>query len=441
TLEPTPEPILDHTQLEVRKAYRGYGLGPAAPAESLPFPTNAHLTLVELVTFLPNSIRCADVIYRLISNGGTRQALWAIVNTQRDLPVELSQNCCGAWMYKSMKKAGYNGWTIKTHDRFHSGRKATWEESRLDVNFRIPRQRKRESTQVPDIPFKALAVDVRIMPQGDDALDLTRMVQYCIQEPSNPWMYPRDYDALLGVLGGPAAVQKEHSDRAAFGRWAGVMPPPPRYRAPDYLLTSQEEPEPEKKRKRMDSLRGNIPVMSVLSREEVPALKVRSRQTTPAIPVQPKRRGWPKSRPRKSNIEEGATPQPGDMEETTDQPYIRDAAEYIASPSDGAEPVDEQVNLAFLKEGSRGQSDPFSPYAFGGPRCSPPFRLLHHIAQPDPQDSSGWAENLRWAYEQCACFWYSFRTDTWNESPEHMEFIAKTRKEQLWASEELLELL
>ena len=44
------------------------------------------------------------------------------------------------------------------------------------------------------------------MPEGDNALDLTRVVRYCIQNAEDRWEYPRDYEDLLNLLGGPTEV-------------------------------------------------------------------------------------------------------------------------------------------------------------------------------------------------------------------------------------------
>jgi hypothetical protein len=95
----------------------------------------------------------------------------------------------------------------------------------------------------------------------------------------------------------------------------------------------------------------------------------------------------------------------------------------------------------FAVEHDAGEMEVVSAYAFGGPRHQPPYRLLHDIEQPDQADVSGWAENLRWAFEQRACFYHTEQTEGWNESPGHMERIAQIRQKQVWASDELLEQL
>jgi hypothetical protein len=121
--------------------------------------------------------------------------------------------------------------------------------------------------------------------------------------------------------------------------------------------------------------------------------------------------------------------------------YIRAAASYVAPPGDAKAPCTAAISLAFAAEHDVGETDSSSAYAFGGPRHRPPYRLLHDIQQPHASDISGWAENLRWAWEQRVCFWHAVETEGWNESPAHMERIAQTRLEQIWASDQLLELL
>lgn len=207
-----------------RKAYRTKcAFGDTAPAYTLPFPKKANLTAVEILAFLPNSIKRADVVYRMISNGGTRKSIYTIVNTHRDLGAEWSANCCGEAMYKTMQKAGFTKWTIKRHHLWHADRKASWDRTKLDVGdlqtvHGVPGR---------DVSFRTLADNVRMMPEGHDALDLTKMIQYCVQNPEDEWRYPQDYEELLDLLGGPAEVREENADEAVFGRWEDRKPPPP----------------------------------------------------------------------------------------------------------------------------------------------------------------------------------------------------------------------
>lgn len=197
--------------------------GGAAPSSTIPFPKHANMTAVEILAFLPNSIDCGDVVYRLISNGGSRKSIHAIINTHRNSQAGWSLNWCGEAMYKTMAGAGYIGWTITRHDQWHDQQKGTWDDGKLDVGG----LRTTSDEPAGDAAFSRLAENVRAMPEGDDALDLTRMVQYCLQHAEDDWLYPRDYEKLLRSIGGPAQVGKEKVDRAVLKRWENKKPPPP----------------------------------------------------------------------------------------------------------------------------------------------------------------------------------------------------------------------
>jgi hypothetical protein len=414
--------------------FRG-NFGPYAPPVDLPFPAVANITAYELLAFLPHSLHSVDVVYRFISNGGTRHVLWVMVNVARDMPQEWNANRCGTIMYKAMEDAGFHGWTVTIHDKWHESRKADWDEAILNVTgYRTPAQMRGHAVaEEGGILFRSLATGVRRMPQGDDALDLTRMVQYCVQHPEEPWMYPQHYEALYRRIGGAAQIRKEHIDRAAFKRWEGKTAPPPR-------AWSVEEKEAAI-RLMESGLKGNNSV-----RTEREASERQPRRSTPLSETQDnatehRARGRPRKRVRLEEIEiedEEADIWGGS---THVEQYTRAPAEYVAPPGDAVPSPAAAIRLAFAAEHDVGETDPFTTYAFGGPRYQPPYRMLHDIQQPHKADVSGWAENLRWAWEQRACFWHAAETEGWNESPAHMELIAQTRQKQVWASDELLELL
>lgn len=326
-------------------------------------------------------------------------------------------------MYKAMRDAGYKDWTIKIHDKWHAAKKDMWDEKKLDVSgFQVPGQLVK-GRWARNVPFKSLAVEVKRMPEGDDALDLTRMVQYCVQNPDEQWMYPKDYEELLDLIGGPIQTTDRHADRAAFERWEGVTPPPPRPRSAKALDETIERVTEERKRKRANCV----------GQED-------SFGSRPALAAQTRTRG----RRRKSAIaDEAAVAETKEMESESEgnEKYVRQPPLHVEPPPDTTEPPDAAIESIFLADGSAGESDMFSAYAFGSFRTSPPYRMLHRITQPAPWDTSCWAENLRWNFEQRACFLHTFRTVGWNESPEHMELIAEIRREQVWASDELLDHL
>ncbi|KAF2629029.1 hypothetical protein BU25DRAFT_338381 [Macroventuria anomochaeta] len=406
--------------------------GDNAPSNALPFPKKANMTVAEILAFLPNSINCADVIYRMISNGGTRKSIHAIVNTHRDLDAEWSANCCGEAMYKTMQKAGYAEWTITRHDLWHNSRKALWNANRLDVgNLRTA-----PGGPAGTVSFRSLAENVRTMPEGDDALDLTRMVRYCVQNSEDGWRYPKDYEELLDLLGGPTKVGEANTDGAVFRRWENRKPPPPLPK-PTRPPQGLELPDGWKKTRRRSS-----------------AARTRSNAERRSRTVSP----GPGSLVKCRAARDSGNMDPEDAVDIVvmgdsepdggyGTPYVREPvskAEYVPPPPPppGVAGLSTVLDLAqaFQVEGAGGESDPYSAYAFGGPRRTPPYRYLNQIAQPHPWDISGWAENLRWAFEQRILFAQAFpEAIRWNESLEHMACIERERTQRVWASDELLE--
>jgi hypothetical protein len=118
--------------------------------------------------------------------------------------------------------------------------------------------------------------------------------------------------------------------------------------------------------------------------------------------------------------------------------------EYAPPPTQSVAhpPLSDTIAQVLEAEGFAGEDDPYSAYTFGGPRRTPPYRHLERIELPHAWDISGWAENLRWAFEQRVLFSReSPEALEWTESPEHMAHIERVRTQREWASDELLELL
>lgn len=405
-------------------SYYTGSLGPNAPSRNLAFPKSANLTAVELLTFLPQYLKSADVVYRFISNGGTRSVLTAIVNTTRDLDRPWDINRSGWWMCKAMRGAGYNGWTTRTHDRWHAVQQPTWDETKINTaGFRTPSEIEKSDEMDKPILFANLGIDVRSFPQGGDALDLTRMVQYAMQNPEELWEYPTDYAELLKIVGA-SEVKTENTDRQVFKRWADVVPPP---LSPDLSLTpkvtTQAPPKAQRKRKS---------VCRTASEDPTPQPKKKLGRPKKRICFKLDIESW--------DVEQDLWITNNDKkvvqsQEQAPEPYIRAPACLIpCTPSSTQSSVDE-INFIFRTEGSAYEANPYSPYAFYGPRQTRPYRPLHLIGIPDPCDISGWAENLRWAAQQNS----SFSSTGWNESPRHMQLLVKHRREQFWVSDEFLE--
>jgi len=71
---------------------------------------------------------------------------------------------------------------------------------------------------------------------------------------------------------------------------------------------------------------------------------------------------------------------------------------------------------------------------FEGPRTSSPFRELYRLTNPRFDDTSDWAENIRWAKQQ----FQLYGSTTWLEYDDHLSRITEHRRNTYWASEEAI---
>jgi len=261
------------------------------------------------------------------------------------------------------------------------------------------------------------------------------------------WRYPKDYEQLLDLLGGPSKAKKENTDGAVFARWEHRKPPPPTMKSLQGMEILEgwekcKESEPRRKPDREKRSRSVSPTDSLLGERRAARKKT---QETTEVAATVEVIGDSQS------DDEGGTPYARAPVSTNaeclgglkDMALTVDQAEFVAPPFGAASTLDlPALTRVFQAEGFAGESDPYSAYAFGGPRRTPPYRHLHQIAQPHPWDSSGWAEDLRWAFEQRVLFAEGHPEAVgWNESPEHMARVERERTERVWASDELLDQL
>lgn len=198
-----------------------------APSGNVPFPQNANMTAAELLTFLPNHLTSADVVFRFASNHGTYKPMVAILDAHRTIATRNLQNLadyCQRNARRAMREFGHKDWTLHKHLTQCAEVLQHWDPADLRVEATRTRfQINGEGNNVAEVPFVDLAEGVKKLPQGDDALDLTRIVQYCLQHPGEQWMYPTDYAELLQTVGSAQQVTAENLDGAIFDRWKDVI--------------------------------------------------------------------------------------------------------------------------------------------------------------------------------------------------------------------------
>lgn len=192
-----------------------------APSPWLSFPAG-NLTMAEILAFIPYSIKSFDVIDRFLYNGAMSTSLAELINRYRTMPNgQIGNNSVYRMMKNSMnsrarKDKTYKNWKVSTHQTIE--KPANYDPTSLCVTkFRTPGNRNPCEVN-PAILFRDMAAGVKVMPEGYDALDLTRCIQYCLDHNDEDWCYPRDFVELVERLGGPAPVHAEHQDAAALRR-------------------------------------------------------------------------------------------------------------------------------------------------------------------------------------------------------------------------------
>jgi hypothetical protein len=201
-----------------------------SPSWNLPFP-NGNLTAAEILAYLPHWLKSIDVVDRFVMHGAKAGHLAAMINEFRDQPLgqDFQPNSAMVMIKYAMRRAGHQDWKFGIHLEYDLG--IARPEDNLNVHgFRTPNrthpkevrtgtpEKNKVNQDSPPLPFKDLAIHVKEHPCGDDALDLTRCVQYAIEHEEEVWLFPTDFQRLIAHLGGPATVTHAHYDRQVFAR-------------------------------------------------------------------------------------------------------------------------------------------------------------------------------------------------------------------------------
>jgi|SRR5690242_4502494 len=224
--------------------------GPGCPSWNVDFP-DGNLTVSEILAYFPHWLKSVDVILRMVNHGGRSVIITHLINKYRTMPTNsYMPNSTTVMMHYAMRRIGNSGWTISTRGKYENDRE--YDEDSLYVgDFRPPRlthpksasskrkmnkEKFQRNWAADPIPFKDLALHVKEHPSGDDALDLTRCVNYAVNNPDEEWLFPEDFPQLVEHLGGPLPVTRSHHDRQLFARY-------------DHLYASHKAVRPPVKRK------------------------------------------------------------------------------------------------------------------------------------------------------------------------------------------------
>jgi hypothetical protein len=207
--------------------------GAGSPSWNLSFP-DGNLTASEILAYLPHWLKSVDVILRLVNHGGRSVTMTHLLNKYRIMPTDDYQpNSTTVMINYAMRRAGKKDWTIGTRGEFENDRE--YDVNSLYVgDFRPPRLTHPKSASTKQkskkeelarnwaadpIPFKDLALHIKEHPSGDDALDLTRCVEYALKHPKEKWLFPDDFGKLVKHIGGPLPVTHSHLDNQLFARY------------------------------------------------------------------------------------------------------------------------------------------------------------------------------------------------------------------------------
>jgi hypothetical protein len=237
TSKKTTKPKATTKRTATSKKNTGHGSGKYDKLQGAPVPWLAlpegNLTLAEITAFVPQLLKCWDLIDRLIWNGALSVTLAAMINHFRDMANgPIPNNTVYVMMKGAIKKRvetepapAYNEWSVSAHPAKPAG----FDPASISVaGYRTPvNYNKREAAAAaggpePTIPFRDLKNGVKNMPSGLDALDLTRCVEHCVANPDEDWNYPQDFQDLVDYLGGPSTVLTGHQDASIVTRYTSA---------------------------------------------------------------------------------------------------------------------------------------------------------------------------------------------------------------------------
>ncbi|KAF1354261.1 hypothetical protein EJ07DRAFT_182604 [Lizonia empirigonia] len=211
-------PVIPASKRCVRKQGGSHDKLYDAPSPEHDFP-EGNITLAEIAAFIPQSIKCWDVVDRILWNGAKTQDITNLINKYRLMPAgEIFNNTVYLMMRGQMDKrskedARYEGWTVGLHQAIE--KPDNFDSDSISITgFRRPIIF-RNCSGLPAQPvlFKDLAKGVAVWPQHGDALDLTRCVAWCVANPDEELYYPTDFQKVLHeFLGGPIPPRACHTD-------------------------------------------------------------------------------------------------------------------------------------------------------------------------------------------------------------------------------------
>ncbi len=193
----------------------------------LPSGSPINATVAEIIAIFPNWFKNVDIALRFHNNGITSTIHFAIFEEYRDLGAATSMDCERARDYitdqyrKTMRKV-IEKWTKASHQT-----PKDWDRYATQINNFLPDVARQPNFVAPaPILFTDLAKGLKKLPQGDDAGDLTRALEYALQnkardDDGNPvtLLFPTHLQAILDFVG-RTTITKARCDPEIIARYA-----------------------------------------------------------------------------------------------------------------------------------------------------------------------------------------------------------------------------
>jgi hypothetical protein len=187
-------------------------------------------TLMDIIAILPQWFRNLELSARFVNNGINAGIHVALLEEHRHVDVYTLEDRkrwrdrLGEAYRRSMRKVDPE-WKQGKHHAPQG-----WNEQDIDIAGFVPEAAREAGYIAPTaISFKDLSIGLKKLPQGNDAGDLTRALDYAMHNhkvdengQEVELMFPDDVQAILNQIG-RTRVTREHTDRSILARHTKVQ--------------------------------------------------------------------------------------------------------------------------------------------------------------------------------------------------------------------------
>ncbi|KAF3044960.1 hypothetical protein E8E11_005181 [Didymella keratinophila] len=183
-----------------------------------------NFTLVEIIVLLPNWFKNKNIALRFMSNYLTANLHFAIFEEHRecnfkdDYEREKAKKTITDEYRKAMRSHPQNrSWTKAKHSE-----PLGWDPKLIAMGGFVPDDaRLPQYHRLPSVPLHDLMIGVKKLPEGTNAGDLTRCVQFALTRPED-FVFPDDLPRILDHVG-RTKVTTAHTDRAIVRAYTDRM--------------------------------------------------------------------------------------------------------------------------------------------------------------------------------------------------------------------------